>query len=302
MRCHSESDLHYIHVFRPVDTFAEIRACYALAAKRLGWMSVDDLSLWNHLRPEWQDPEAMPIFWGELPRIPKQRRALFGFRYTESAGERASLIRGQQIRLKSFISVAGLPEIVFAGSPAARRFLDPFCRRTGVMPAGYDPEVMGQPDWSRPKDFDLSFYGSGAGRRAWILKAVETRLGARFLRIVGFAGVRKALLDRCRAVLYVGHSDETSFPGMRLWQAAAASAALVSEERDPWPAIPGTHLISIPAAIEASPDAFLASLETVLKGDLESVARAAHQELSRWTVERCMEEFMVPQTARLRSA
>jgi hypothetical protein len=303
MTCHPKTGLHYINIFRPVDTFREARACYASTARRLEWTSVDEIVGWDPARPEWQNPEAMLVFWGDLPRgVPKRRRAALGFRFAESAGERTMLVRPQQIRLKWFVSIAGVPDIVFAGTPTARDFLAPYCRKTGLMPFGYDAETMGRPDWGAPKRYDIAFYGSDAGRREWILEAVARRFGKRFLRISAFGAERKALLDQSRAVLYVGHSEDRSLPGLRLWQAIAASAALVMEERDPWPAVAGRHVISIPTVGRDRIDVFLDDLEATLKRDLEPVARTAHEELALWTVDRCMEDFMVPETLGLRRA
>lgn len=300
---HPQTDFHYIHIFKPVSVFAETRACYALAAKRLGWMSVDDGLEWNRDRAEWRDPEVMLIFWGFLPEVPEGRSAALGIRYTESIGSPSDLIENQRAEQERLVALSGKLDIVFTGAPSNLCFIDKFCRRTALMPAGYEAAVMGMPDWSASKKHDLAVYGTEAGRRQWIMPALRQRFGERLLDIQAYGAGRKAALDTCRAVLYVGHSSEAAFPGMRLWQAISSSAALITERRDAWPAVPGKHFLEVEPAVQGNSDLFVDAVDRELAGkDLRAVAVDAHDHLSEYTAERCMEEYLVPATISLRNA
>lgn len=293
---HPESGLHYVHVFPPDKVFLESRECYRAAAARLGWMSVEGPEGWTPGRADWADPAVMAVFWARLPELPAGRSAKVAFRYTESVGKPEALIVNQRADMDGFMPRAGEPDLVLVGNPAAAEFMRPFCRRVAHAPIGYEPEVMGTPDWSARKDFDLLFYGTMVGRREWIIPAVEERLGGGFVRIGCFGAERKAEVERAKAVLHVGHSGETSFPGMRLWQAVATSAALITERRDAWPAAEGRHYVGLPVAERERMDVFLDALTEALNASHAEIARRAHEDLSRYTVERCMEEFVVPAT------
>jgi len=84
---------------------------------------------------------------------------------------------------------------------------------------------------------------------------------------------------------------------MRLWQSIASSAALISERRDAWPAVPGKHYVSIEPATKTNLRRFLSELDYVLNHyPLEDMAKLAHEELSLYTIDRCMEEYVVPAT------
>ena len=101
------------------------------------------------------------------------------------------------------------------------------------------------------------------------------------------------MYDLCRAELYIGHSEDIGV-GLRLWQALPSSAAFVTEDRDAWPASPGRHYVAVGHARMECPGALVDELERALKLPLADIARAAHEDLSKYTVERCFEEFLVP--------
>lgn len=300
---HPKTGFHYIHIFRPDEVFFEIRGCYNRASERLPWMSIQEDTEWHAGKAEWQDPGNMLIFWGfELPELPESRRASFGIKYLESVGKPDGMIPVQQQCIKGLFKWALEPDIVFTGSPSALAFLKPHCRKVTLFPIGYEPEVMGVPAWSTPKTHDIAVYGADVGRRRVILDAARRRFKNRLLDINVFNEERKKAIEGARSVLYVGHSEEVAFPGMRLWQMIAASTALITERRDSWPADPDRHMITLEPVDMHRIHAFLDGVEDALEQDLEAIARAAHTDLSRYTVERCMEEFVVPATEGLRRA
>lgn len=296
---HPETGLHYIHIFPHDKVFQEIEQCYRLAAWRAPWLSVEALSPWWGQHPGWADPRLLLIFWGTLPRLPLGRSARVAHRYTESAGAIAGLVKNQQRIMGDFIQRGQEPDLVLVGSPSIYDLLKPHCRQISLYPIGYDPDIMGVPDWGRSKAFDVGFHGTLVGRREIAIPYLQARLGRRFLKIEDFGRARKEALDGCRVDLHVGHSTEPSFPGMRLWQAAAASAAIVTELRDAWPAQDGLEYMALPSFDQDDPDRFLGALEGALQVPLEEIARRAHGHLEQFRIERCMRDFLVPASAAL---
>lgn len=289
----------YIYVFPPLAVFREVQACYRRAAFCFDWIRVEDLSDWSPKRSEWKDPGNCIVFWGCHPRIPDGRAAKCALRYTESAGPVQGLIVNQRAEMECIALLGKVPDIVFVGTPAVKTILEPFCRKVVVAPIGYDAVVMGIPDWSRPKHGDVCFHGTPVGRRTWLIPILKSRLGSRFQVISKMGRSRQEAVNRCKAALYVGHSEEPGFPGMRLWQAVATSAALITEARDAWPAVPGRHYIAIPPARENDPEAFIGDLEKALQQPLLEIARMAHEELSKYTIEKCIADYVVPEIEKL---
>jgi len=287
----------YIHVFPPVAHYSEAYACYRAASARLDWLSAETWTTWSASRPEWQDPNVAVIFWSyiSLPHIlqmiPPKRAAAIALWYSESIGEAGKLNPGLGEVLRVFMGHMKMFDAVFVGTPSAEKFLRPHCRKITVDPLGYEPEVMGTPDWSKPKDHDLVFYGSPYGRREWILPALDKHFGKRMLLVPNatYGIERKRLCDGCRAILHVGHSEELSVPKFRLWQAVATSAALVAETGDAWPAVPGRHYVELPMAKQDHMGEFVEEIEKALRLPLEAIARKAHEDLSKYTIERSMQ-------------
>lgn len=301
-KLHPTAGRHYIHVF-PGDPFlGEIRDCYKSAARRLPWMSVDSTAYWNPERPEWNDPERIVIFWGVLPEwIPRSRKAGAVLRYTESVGAPEGLNPIQRQIVERFTADSESVDMLLGGTSTVADFWSGKYRSTAFAPIGYEPGILGRPDWAAPKIADFAVRGNLIARRLWILKKLQKS----FLKlnwIHSFGLERKFQLDKSLVDLYIGHSNDLSFPGMRLWQGISSSAALVTEPRDAWPAVAGRHYIEIP---EADPDLFgffVENLRELLNdaGTLRSIAETAHRELSTYTIDRCMEEFVVPATKGLR--
>lgn len=294
---HPDTGFHYVHVFPRNRVFEEIEACYRHAAARIPWMSVGTLSHWSAANPGWMDEGLFLVFWGSFPSLPEDRLARVAHRYTESAGPTQGLIPNQQAQQQRIIDSGQEPDLILAGSPVLLEILRPHCRRITLYPIGYEPEVMGVPDWSAYKVYDYGFHGTPVGRRVEILALLKSCLGRRLLEIQIFGRRRKQSLDVCLADLHVGHSSEPSFPGMRLWQAIATSSAIVTEKRDAWPALEGRHYVAIDHFNPEDPGKFLTAIEASLHQPLLQIARIAHDELSSYRVARCMNEFLIPASA-----
>jgi len=299
---HPTAGRRYVHVF-PGDPFlGEIRDCYRSAARRIPWMLVDNLPYWNPERPEWLDQNLILIFWGELPEsMPRSRKAAVALRYTESVGVPDGLNPVQHKIVEKFSSYSDRVDMLIGGTSTVANFWHGKYRETAFAPIGYEPEILGRPDWTTKKTADIAFRGNYLGRRPWILNKLR-RSFPKFLWIHSFGLSRKKELDQSMIDLYIGHSDEPSFPGMRLWQGIASSATLVTEPRDAWPASPGRHYLEIPAADPDLFGMFVESIREILSDPktLKMVAELAHRELSLYTIDRCMDEFIVPVTKGLR--
>ena len=278
-------------------TFAEVEQAYRRALSNVNPSVVYTLGHFAILKKkEWYDPNAAIVFFRDIPEhIPPDRKAKCAFYYTESVGDPGHLIPYQQTLLNYYSSKVHEFDLVFAGTPSAVDFWRPLCRKVALSPLGYDPEVMGSPNWSREKTHDIGFCGSMLGRRTWVLPAIRNRFGSRYLEIGGISGKeRNEAFDACRMMLYIGHSDEKSFAHLRLWSAVSSSAALVTEERDAWPAVAGRHYVSLLPVEEHNPEAFVDQLAETLKLPLEKIARVMHEEMSLYTADRCLKEFMIP--------
>lgn len=262
-------------------------------------MGVDDLEGWTPDRHEWFMPELMLIFWGLFPdhEPPAKRKAIFALRFTESVGDPELLAPTQVISMQAFSLRAKEPDVLVCGNPVVADYWSRLCRAVAVAPAGYEPDVFGTPDWDAKKRFQVSFRGSDIGRRIWIKEMIQERLGADFVNIHDYGQDRKRALDSCRADLYIGHSEDYAFPGMRLWQVIASSATLITERRNAWPAVAGRHYVVLEPLVPANAKRWLEDLVRTLDHQpLEEIARTAHEELSVYTIDRCMEEFLVPAT------
>lgn len=279
-------------VFQDLPVFSEVAECYRRAAARLGSVRVEEAGAWSADRREWGDPENVILFWGGHPQIPSNRRAQCALRYTESSGVPDGLIPNQRAEQDWLAQNGPAFDVVFVGTPAVKDAVELYCRKAVALPIGYDAGTMGLPDWDAKKVRDVTFYGSIMGRRQWIIPLLDKTFGSRISLIHKFGRIRQKALNGSRTILYVGHSLEPGFPGMRLWQAIATSAALVTEDRDAWPAVPWRHYVPIPNAREEAPAEFIEYVENALNQDLATIARRAHEELSPYTVDRCIKDLL----------
>ena len=297
MDYHPKTGLHYFHVLRDYPAFLEVFASYQQAATRIPWMTA---VVYKDVPPAgsplWDDPRIMFIFWTCLPtEAPRGFRAKVALHYTESTDKPEDKNPIQQGLYRTFLDDLQYCDLLFAHTPSAREVLRPFGKKVALAPVGCEPNVLGTPKWGSDKKYDIAFYGNRFGRRLWILPALEKHFGDRMIHIEHFGAKRQEILEASRVTLYVLHSRDSSGATSRLWQVASTSSAMVIERSDVWPARPGLHYLEVDPADEANLDRLITSLESILKRpDLERVARQAHAHLWRYTVERCMQEFIVP--------
>lgn len=292
----------YIHVLAKSGRhFQEVfRAYEAMAARSGDTVAMLPAESWSAERPEWQDPRTAVILWWSngawafQDKVPVRRKAFLALWYLESACDPARLCPMQRRIFEGFRDNLSRADLVIACNPSGAEALAPFSKRTAFAPIGYDPEFMGRPNYSEMKKHDLGTCLGITGRREWIMPAVDIRFGPRALNALGlwYGDLRRAY-DSCRAELYVAHSDEPGFPGMRIWHAAATSAALVTEKRDAWPMVAGRHYIELEDAIPSAPEAFAEQVDAALSTHpVKSIARTCHAEMAAYTPEKAT-EFIV---------
>lgn len=294
MEYHPSSGYHYIHVIRGSEAFLEVRRSYEKAAERLPWMTtIADTDLWTLDRSLWNDPRVMFIFWMWLPDgIPEDIKAKTALHYTEST-KKPRDSQYMELYEKPRASL-GKVDLVFAHTPTVLQKLKPLTKQIALCPIGHEPGVLGVPEWNSRKARDIAFYGRMLDRRKWILPILQKHFGWRFRAFSRFGNERKKILEESRATLYILHAGDSGATS-RLWQVAATSSAMICEKTDYWPAVPEEHYIEIERMDQENPKKFLDELERILdRKDLDKVARRAHWHLFGFTVEKVMEDFVVP--------
>lgn len=294
--------MHRVIIVFPGDPpcFDEFESAYRRVAHAFPSLSTDRIQGWNPARPEWRDPALAIVFWCQLPAIiPKDRLARCVFYHLESTGDPKNLTPGQEGFMRSFLKRAKQPDLFLVTTPTTAEYWNSRARRVAVMPIGFDAETMGLPDWTSPKTHDVGFCGTVVGRREWVIPILSKHFGDRFRIIISCGLDMRRDFNSCRIMLHVAHSDEFGLPTLRIWQALSTSAAMATERRDAWPAVSGRHILQIPPARREDPSEFLAGIEEALRMPLPDIARVAHEELSGYTVERCIGDFMMPAVSSL---
>lgn len=304
--CHPKTGRRYRQVFPwPTDIYCDWREAYARLSAHVPWVSDHEEGELGKLLAE-SGPEDVLILWHDLlpgdPSQPAKTRANLVLYWPETVGSGIGMTVHQTEMLRNLVAFrAKLYQGVLFYDAPARDFLAQILPvRTGVSPAGYDPEIMGRPNWEEPKTKDIALYGAFTGIREWIVPDLRKSLDG---RLDEFSGVHKKAranrLSGSRAVLIVPHSPG-SFPQWRLWHAIASSATLLAPWSSAWPAENGKHYIELPFPDPARPWPFIdAVTEALRRPDLADVARRAHEDLSQITVARAFEEWTVPEIERI---
>lgn len=290
-REHPATGLRYIYVF-PVrsDALQDCHAMYARLASRLPWLDV----VWEHEYPALRaaaGEKDVFVLWHDIDHGgPRKCRTVYY--YQDSVGHPSQMIRHQAAMLHELLFHSRRYDAILVHEPWSADYLRQILPRVGVAASGYDPEILGTPDWDCEKKNDAAFYGYLTGLREGHIPAMEQRLGERLAILNGSYGWERHIrLNRSKAILHVPHSI-ASFPALRLWQAISSSAALLAPAYSAWPAEAGKHFAPLPWPKEGDPSPFMAAVEESLSGtDLKTMAVRAHEDLSRWTIERCADEL-----------
>lgn len=293
---------HYLHVFpdgalQVIGMLCETRQCWKKAAEGIPWISVMAESEMEGIR--WEDPSLVVILWRDSP-VPVERSCRVGRVYLETLYGVGTLPTTpyQRNLLEEFEAKCSRLDFTVVQTPSmvndakARGWPTPL-----LCPTGWDPDVMGRPDFSIQKTLDIGCYGTNYGHREEAMPPLLVAMSGSLFQFTGLGNARKRTLDHFAAVLTVLHSPGCSYPTMRLWQAAASSAAMISEPGDAWPARPGEHYVQIP--LIRSGDALgetVRLLREILADRLTLMltAKRAYESLREFTPEWCM-GFLAPQ-------
>jgi hypothetical protein len=135
-----------------------------------------------------------------------------------------------------------------------------------------------------------------AGKRTRLLPVLKDKLKHKLHIIPGTYGLqRRSFLDQSKAVLQLPQVSKCAFPTMRIWQSIAASAVMLLEPTDAYPARPGVHYIEIPELTENTVEEVAAAIDAALRrSDLRKIAQKAYTDLSQMSILDCFEKYVIP--------
>lgn len=307
---HSHTGLRYINVFPTAMSYRDVLESYKNHARHSPWMEVYEAPAWEAVMPEiLDDPHAAVTIWGGGEcAIPKERKCMAAIHYGEMHGalpavEAASV---DQFRtFTAFLDKIGSWDLIFVDSPTGTQMLSKLTRvPVRFVPAGYDVHAMGHPNWDTVKTNWIGYYGFTTGHRQESIQKLSRALpNYKIVDLSGTYGAERARkLSQCVVNLCVLHGQDLSFPSFRIWQSIASSSIFVSETGDVWPAVPGRHCILMPPITDSTIKECASILSNVLdrRVELKSMAQVAHQELSKFTIERIVHEYVMPAFAEVK--
>lgn len=297
---HPRTGRRYHMIFPwPTDIYCDWRSAYARLAPEAPWIVHYGEEEMGRLLAE-SGPDDVLVCWHDLLKSqkierPETKGALVLY-WPETVGTGIGMTAYQLGMLRELAaSRKHLYRGIITYDPSSAELLSDIAKiRVQYAPAGYDFEVMGRPDWTTEKYTDLAVYGAYTGIREAIMPDLRIMMGARLDEFNGIHGkMRSMRLSRSRGILLVPHSPG-SFPQWRLWHAVASSAALLAPWPVAWPAA-AVDYVELPFPEPARPAVFLDAVQRALaRGDLDTIARNAHEHLSKITVAQAFEEWMLP--------
>lgn len=319
---HPESGLHYFIVLPMAwGPFVDHVANYMCLARTTPWLSVVDIEDYPAILDQYHDdPTAFFLLWVDLPTPTYPRRCLITVLYMEALADDATqMLPAHVAHRQRFIDQAASYDAIFAHTPRMVEALGTTLRLPAfLLPAGWSPEGMGRPRLKHAHR-RLIYWGSPVGRRAGLMPLIQQNLNPGYLDASGnFGRTLLGFIETSAAALYVAHSNVWSFSTWRLWQGLAAGTPHIAEPGDTWPFIINQHYVPFtpfegglvdPNGDLADPNTF--HNQNVLKQiihccrddlNLKILREAALDDLAdRFTVQRCVEDYLVPASLTLRS-
>lgn len=304
---HPETGLHYgIVMTRAWGALVDMRACYDHVATQLPWLTV----VTPGQEVDYDDPDLFLLFW-EPQKVPERsaRRATTAYVYVEALDPHFERMLPQH--RAHFQGIAqqhaqGCYDGILAHTPYMSLLLESLLGqgRVPVLPAGWEPEVMGRPRGTL-RSHSLVYHGTPVGRREVLVPYLLDRLGGKLINATGrFGRGLIGALEAAHGSLYIAHSSVASFSTWRLWQALAAGCAVVAEPGDTWPFEGGAHYVPIgPFTLDNAVD--LGNRLAELADDhamLEATAARAYAALGHFTTRYCIEHYLLPASVEIRHA
>jgi hypothetical protein len=307
---HPISGLHYL-VCIPSGwgAYVDYGTAYRELAQRTPWMTVVDFD--EYLAHGWDlvkdDPDACVVHW--TPEYaPRPHRCIVMTLYAEAIGEPHLMLDGHIAHWNRVGERAPDWDAILVHTPG---MIEPLRRGmnlpTYVFPAGWWPG-WGTPRWSTPREDHLLYWGSTVGRRTELIPWLAEHAPPTLRDVSGaFGRGILAEVERSKAAIYIAHSIVQTFSTWRLWQMVSTATALIAEPGESWPFIAGAHYLPIPymgqseESRETVHQQILAYYNDVPA--LDGVAHRAFDELAhKYTVDRCIEDFLVPASIKVREA
>lgn len=309
---HPATGLTYVMVI-PDDwgAYIDYAEGYALQASTTPWLRVVSpaaFHAWAFAQHR-DNPRVMFLLW--TPEVvPADHACLIVGLYIEAVGDPASMLpdhvahqeRARRAAESYDAMAVHTPGLV---APVAATMAKP----TYLFPAGWHP-AWGAPRPASLKSEYILFWGSIVGRRVELIPWFRRYAGATLKDCSGLFGRKlMAEIESSRMAIYLAHSVVQSFSTWRLWQMISTSTGLVAEPGETWPWVAGEHYVPIPYfELGDAPEAQAQRLETIEHvhrawrdpDGLRRVALYAHRDLGpRFTLERCLEDYLVPMSKEL---
>ncbi len=305
MKTHPKTGLHYIVSFRQGPAYDDAMHMYERMAAKYDWLEcIQEPELVRRLDTIAQDERNFVVIWGVWsPRPPEDRKAMFTRVFSEALDDDGVHMLGYHRNwLNSAQRNIRHMNAAFGHTPWMASRLEKDGVPGFVLPMGWDPEVMGTPDWEAKKKCRFTYVGAPAGKRAWVIPGMRLALGKDMHEPQDKWGKELiGIFNESVANLYLSHSNVHSFSTFRIWQTMSSSAALIAEKgRDCWPMEEGMY-IGVPTITRANGPQTAKMILTIPDAVYLSVAHKLHDALAHdFTIEKILENYLIPASIKIK--
>jgi hypothetical protein len=305
MSVHPETGLHYIVVFRAGPAYDDAMKMYQLKAAQYEWLECIQEAEF-HAREETiaANERNFVVIWGVwAKRPPEDRKAIYTRVFSEALDDDLDNMIGYHRNwLNSAQRNLRHMDAAFGHTPWMAGRLEQNGVPGYVLPMGWDPLVLGRPNWDIPKRHRFTYVGAMAGKRAWLVPGMQGALGEDMHHATDVWGADFiARLNASVANLYLSHSDIHSFSTFRIWQTLSSSAAMIAEKgRDCWPMEEGMY-IGVPTITRANGPQVARTIAAIPDSVYASAARKLHEGLAAdFTFEKVLTDYLIPASTKIK--
>ncbi len=298
MTKHPQTGFRYFMALPRGGSYIELWQIYARAARRLPWLNVIDrdiLNQWNTDSSFFNDSDNFVVCWDFASVLPPKRErqasyfSVFFEAFDEDFQKLDVLHREHWARC---VALASSFDGLFCHTPWMAESVSAAMGLPGyVLPIGWEE---GFHDLTS-RSWKYFYAGSFIGKRTWAVPQLSAYLRDELLHITSIYGEEfRNELSKSLGFLNVFHSDVRSFSTWRIWQALSTGCVLVSEPGDSWPLVSEDHYLKLPTLIPENVDDVGRILKETSREILIQKAEAAREGLQDYTVDKCIENFLVP--------
>ena len=305
MNVHPKTGLHYIVSFRACPAYDDAMHMYERMAEKYDWLEcIREQELIRRMETIAQDERNFVVIWGVWsPRPPQERKAMFTRVWSEAYDDdEMNMIKHHRDWLSSARANIRHMDGVFGHTPWMASRMETDSVPGFALPMGWDPEVMGTPDWEAEKKHRFTYIGAIAGKCRWLVPGMQGALGDEMHQPQDIAGKsRTDMFNASHANLYLSHADVHSFPTFRIWQTLCSSAALIAEKgRDCWPMTEEMY-IGMPTIARANGPKVANMIKSVPNDMYAMTARRLHDGLATdFTIEKILEDYLIPASIKIK--